>query len=113
MSAALGLALCPALACAAAAPCLPAGIPVSSRGLSAVPPPLKSVQVYLDGSYSMIGYVRAASASVRPHGDLLAVIDSFSSRRSAPVSYARFGARIAPIPAAGASAYARTEPYDC
>lgn len=61
----------------------------------------------------MIGYVRAATASVRPHGDLLAVIDSFSSRRSAPVSYARFGARIAPIPAAGASAYARTEPYDC
>lgn len=101
---------------AAAGACLPAdmssgGSPAAAAGQT----PTKSVQVFIDGSASMGGYLRASTQSIRPHGDFLSVVGTFSAAKKISANYFRFGARIAPIPgqAIGASAYATPAPYSC
>jgi hypothetical protein len=100
----------------AADACLPANMASgNSPAAAAGRTPTKSVQVFIDGSASMGGYLRATTQSIRPHGDFLSVVGSFSAARGVSPSYFRFGARIAPISSqsGGVSAYATPTPYSC
>ncbi len=95
---------------AAGAACLPPGLPVSGTPPQSSP----AMEVYLDGSYSMVGYADGATGSLRPMGDALAVLDNFSASRRLPSRYYRFGKAIAPLQgAAQAVEFARPGPYRC
>lgn len=71
------------------------------------------MHVYLDGSYSMAGFVRGVTPTVRPHEDLLAILDSFATARRVQPSYARFGVKVAAVPATGIRDYAKASAYEC
>lgn len=63
----------------------------------------------------MAGYIHGATAQVRPLGDVITLMDSFSAGRKLPLKYYAFGQKIAPITAAqgGPRAYATAKPYEC
>jgi hypothetical protein len=75
-----------------------------------------AVDVYVDGSGSMVGYLRGATADRRPLQDLLASLTLVTAEgASAPAAtrYNLFGARIRPLDAARADLLVREDPYLC
>lgn len=97
LSASVGALMLVGVAHGAAA--APACLPPQVRDLVAAQKPKAAapVSLYVDRSMSMAGYAAGATASVRPFGDLVAVLDQQASELKAPISAYAFGSKIEPL----------------
>lgn len=91
-------------------------VPEAARPAKAPPepPPLRSLQVYIDGSQSMAGYVRPGLGIANPMADLLRLLSRYGDGQSVPATFAAFGREIVEIdPAAAVDRYSREATYTC
>lgn len=90
-----------------------------AAGLAASAPPAPSgpVNVYVDGSGSMVGFLRAsASGELRPFQDFLAKLPSAAAGgrpEQAQLRYHLFGSKVRPLDAAGSVQLVQEAAYQC
>ncbi len=96
------------------APCLP-----PEAALLASPPAATTsadvgpVDVYVDGSGSMAGFIRGATAVDRPLQDLVARLPWIAGGLQRPAAYTLFGRDLHPLPAGREDLLASDAPYAC
>ena len=97
-----------------AAPCLPpeaqalAAPPATAPGADVGP-----VDVYVDGSGSMAGFIRGATPGDRPLQDLVARLPWIAGGLQRPAAFTLFGRDLHPLPAGREDLLASDAPYAC
>lgn len=90
-------------------------LPEAAKAAAATPADtFGRVQVYIDGSQSMAGYLSPAAGSTNPMADILRLVDRLGRERNVPVDFAAFGREIVAIPREAAlGPYSGPGPYNC
>jgi hypothetical protein len=111
----VAVAAAPAADAVAASPCLPwesvpARSPQRKPAKATAAAATSAVHVFLDGSYSIRGFVRQSTFA---HGDFLSVVRQFSKERSYLAHYYRFGGKVVRISEVDADKMTNPAAYEC